>query len=355
VYLSTFLERSHQRLLHLHVPEKSLRARDSTYMIKSVLVKFVDRIECLTISPSQLKSLNRLTINGNDTIRFPHLRRLSLLRDQYYADFSFLDPSLFPALQFLHWPRYDDSSGPHPTFAHLQHLSVQVDKLGAWLAVIESCAATLKSLDVLRVHRSNDELPPEPGIELPLLQSLSFYTNAEINCKFITPALVSVGISLGSFLGPISVEADIDKVTHLRWEHPSNYLIPSGYKAVRCLQLHCPSWCNSVDDFPKCVESLKAAASALPSLEVIEVNTERCCVLDWDLIMYKTGEMLNKTGVTARLMWANGWIQTLPGYLNTPVSESRLPFCLVVLGFLSVVRECHVCRSPWKSIDQYLF
>jgi len=325
LYLSTFLECSHPRLLHLYVPES---LRDSTSMMKSVLVKFVDRIECLTISPFQLGSLNRLTI-GSDTLRFPHLRRLSLFRDQYYEkdpDISFLDMSRSPALQFLHWPRYEgykNSSGPHPTFAHLRHLSVQVDKRGAWLNVIRSCAATLKSLDMLCVHGSNEALSPEPGIELPLLQSLSFYTNAEINCKFITPALVSVGISLGSFLGPISVEADIDKVTHLRWEHPSNYLIPSGYKAVRCLQLHCPSWCNSVNDFPKCVESLKAAASALPSLEVIEVNTEKCRVLDWDLIMYKTGEMLNKTGMTARLMWANGWIQALPGCLNTPVSELR--------------------------------
>lgn len=56
VYLNTFLERSHPRLLHLCVSEHN----NLTHTIKSVLVNFLHRIECLTICSSQLESLTHL-------------------------------------------------------------------------------------------------------------------------------------------------------------------------------------------------------------------------------------------------------------------------------------------------------
>jgi hypothetical protein len=325
-YKNTYFERSKPSLLHLNLPEiTGFHPRHSNSIIKAQ----AHRIRCLTT----FTDIFLETQSSSRCQQFPCLQTLTITdqSDGTKLDPSFFSISRFPALQTLHWPNCrpltQASSAISPSnFPPLQHLTVDIGTLSAGLDILQCCATTLESL----VLKCLGQRYPSPLIQItfPLLRCLTIgndlYGTPPI-IRAITPVLTSLVVTASDSSIPSFFDADMQKVTHMRWH---SFKIPSVCIHVRVLQIMVdPYYTLKNGRCAECANKLKEIAGAYPSLERIELSSERKGYIE-DLVLMQQNveECLGKEFIKPRLLWTSRLEGDLPGHVATTV---RLVFELL--------------------------
>jgi F-box-like len=309
-YLNTFLARGAQKPLHIAFPEKTqdpwsayiyfwdneadekqkagFERVNAINSATKTLVSVIHRIQCLSLSIDQLIEI--------EDSSFPNLTRLTLItsptRSQVTA--PFFARSRFPRLQFLDSINCPWKTSAHSTHIHLpplQQLSMVVDQQLDWVKAIQSCADTLKSLEVHGGfgYKGHERFP----IEFPVLESLMIDESTyELDTECIvwpiqaaTPALLSYAELLRNMPDAIP-HNDVKRVTHLQTTH-----IPemSSYPAIRTLQLN--TACRCIFDV---IEQLLERQSLCPDLQQVELLPTDSITLEEDIRFQKRLEETKK-------------------------------------------------------------
>jgi hypothetical protein len=271
-YKTTYFQRSKPRLLHLCLPD--VEGFYPTLSI-SIIKEQAHRIQCLTTSAYVLST----TRSALECELFPYLQTLTVA-DQgagIKLDTSFFSVSKFPALQILRWPRCSPSTNTSPTispsfFPPLQHLSLSVVVTSS-MDILQSCAATLKSLDISYDRRSTSTTQ----ISFPVLRFLTIRSNSSFEgrpplVKAITPILASLEVLSLSQLIPVFFDADLQKVTHMRWYTFNKPSLCTAQVRVLQIVVKPDNITPRTGGYAECANMLKEIACAYPSLERIELS-----------------------------------------------------------------------------------
>jgi F-box-like len=311
-YKNTYFQRSKPRLLHLCLPgEGGYYAEHSNSIIKEQ----VHRIQCLTTSADVLSDAQ----SAPECQKFPYLHTLTLANEvqDKELDTSFFTISKFPALQNLRWPCCSPLTSASPTicpsfFPPLQHLSISMEVTSS-MDILQSCAATLKSLDISWKGRNGSTTQ----ISFPLLRYLTisgwYHSKGRPSLvKAITPALTSLEVRSSDWSITPFFDADIQKVTHMRWYSLQKPLFCTH---VRVLQI--TVFPDNIDftpgEYAECANKLKEIACAYPSLERIELSNELERRVDIALMQQKVEECLGEEFVKPQLLWTSDLHDVLPG------------------------------------------
>ncbi|KIM26522.1 hypothetical protein M408DRAFT_330497, partial [Serendipita vermifera MAFF 305830] len=278
-YLSTFIERSQQCMLHIHIPVLYMpnRGCEMLQQVLSSLIPASHRIQCLSTPIWLFQSLDA-------DVTFPNLLclRFNEEANRLLDVYEFSNKNKFPRLQILLtsyccWTQspWDDQKVALPP---LKHLTIEASKCSTWVEVITACAETLVTLNIR--GPLVDCGIPRICIKFPMLQRLKVdNTFAEDEDELFwpleasTPSLISYEELTKRYKALEPIHRDVKTVTHLRTDNLE--LLPA-FPALRTVQLVS----MSVDYTERCaldfVEKLEEGIPYCPMLERFLF-----CIGDW--------------------------------------------------------------------------
>jgi hypothetical protein len=160
-------------------------------------------------------------------------------------------------------------------------------------------------------------------ISFPLLRYLTIRRNFSFEgcpplVKALTPVLTSLQVLSPSSLFPAFLDANMQKVTHMRW---STFRKPLFCTHVRVLQIMVkPAHIDFKNGYSDCANSLKEIAGAYPSLQRIELSSETHEHPGIGWMQQKVEECLGEEWVKPRLLWTSRLEGELPGHVATTVN-----------------------------------
>lgn len=269
-YLSVFTERSHQCVLHIHIPALFTPDynREMLQEILPSLIQVSHRIQCLSIPSWHLGCFADAT--------FPNLLclRFSIeTEDHVIGVYEFSNKSKYPRLEIFHasYCGWVQSVWDYQKIAlpFLKHLSIQASGDDTWVDIITVCAETLVTLTI-KGPLINCGIP-RVHIRFPILQRLTIdnsFTDYETFCPFeaATPSLVSYEELTGRDNTSEPIHHDLDTVTHLRTDNLR--LIPAfpALRVVQCVSVYLSSTEKRALDF---VEKVEEDTPYCPTLKLV--------------------------------------------------------------------------------------
>jgi hypothetical protein len=315
-YRDTYFERSKPRLLHLCLPqEEEFWPKHST----SIITKQAKRIMCLTTSTDILSTSQ----SSSRCQQFPSLQTLTVVspsrRNGTSLDASFFSISRLPALQILRlppdcWLTVTNHTISPSTFPPLQHLTVDIGRFSACMDMLQSCAGTLESLSIGCFYEARTTASPLE-VTFPLLRCLTIGggpSGISPLVKATTPVLSSLVVESTWSVLPVFFDADVQNVTHLRW-NKYECKLPSICTQIRVLQTMVDFRSEEYVDY---ANKLKEIAAAYPSLETIEISSKYGYL---QVSQQKVEECLGAEFVRPKLLWTREWQGDFPGYVATKV------------------------------------
>jgi hypothetical protein len=321
-YKTTYFKRSRPRLLHLNLEKtEGFWPKHTNWIIR----EHAGRIMCLTTSTDILKDSQ----SSSQCQQFLYLQTLTVgtpdRGNGASLDSSFFSISRLPALQTLRLPPRCQLTGTNhtispSTFLPLQHLTVDIGRVSACMDILQSCAGTLKTLSISCFDEPYTTSSPL-GMTFPLLRCLTMGRGPSTGppiVKAITPVLSSLVLDSMQYPMPVFFDADMQNVTHMRWEE---FKAPPICSRVRVVQ-------TMIDPervrfqsrgYADYADKLKEVVAAYPSLETIEISTASRRYDRFHSTQQKVEECLGEDFVKSKLLWTREWQEDLPGYVATTV------------------------------------
>jgi hypothetical protein len=207
--------------------------------------------------------------------------------------------------------------------------------------ILQSCAATLKSLDISYNGRNTTTAQ----ISFPLLRFLTVRCHSSSEgylplVKAITPVLTSLEVVSPGWLIPVFFDGDMQNVTHMRWYTFNKPLLCTH---VRVLQIMVtPDYAApGLGGYADCANTLKEIAVAYPSLERINLSSHLEKRVDIGLMQQKVEECLGEEFLKPQLLWTSDRQDDLPGEMEETISFALNLFRCLANCRTSVGGTCH--------------
>lgn len=324
-YASTFLERSAPCLLHLNMPEDYLDHIEPTTTfpvpIKGSIIAYAHRIQCLSLTAFQLAHFEQVI--------FPALSRLTLSEGEQEISLTSINPTRFPCLRFLdsslvNWRMHQIDC--EVTLPPLRHLSMRDNSNSIWVAAIQSCAATLETLEIQgRFTSAVSALTPVHFPRLTYMSIELLYDEEAIvwPIQARTPVLVIHEEHIYARQDEtFTLHTDVTNVTHLQ-TYLTTHL--SNYVSLQVLQLMV-----SRDATIECIKRLQEDPSLCPKIKTVEFDLSMAQLSDWSstpvaLIQPGTKVITRDDGTQFTVIVAEEWSMEFTGSLN----DHRVSSCLL--------------------------
>jgi hypothetical protein len=278
-YVTTFLQRSHLRPLHLDWrmhPYSCVRSYDRRQQssnpweqdcrcnIMEKIAEHSDRIQCL--------QTDRQRMHAFISMGLPNVKRLV---SYDWTSTLLLHLAKFPKLSYLDLGNYKRLfSVRQIPQTRLRHLSIRIDRHEVWSQLINRNGRTLKTLKLTTDFSNLRDLQHNPVLECPALErvmvedrSIDTGAHSASNMMFIirlmAPNLKFYQYSSRQHLLQLAHDTDFNKVEQLRTDFESPL---SHYRHLRVLQLfYSPALILNI------LDQLEGNYDLCPELSVIEV------------------------------------------------------------------------------------